>query len=46
VAVLVDRLDEGGGDPAHGVEDKITGVAVRGDDTTRDLRQHLRRVPV
>jgi hypothetical protein len=45
-AVQVDRLDQRGRDPAHRVKDEIARVAVGGDHTPRDLRQHLRRVPV
>jgi len=45
-AVLMDPLDERGRDPAQRVEDEITGVALGGNHTPRDLGQHLRWVTV
>lgn len=45
-AAEMDRLDQGGADPAHRVCDQRAGVAVGLDRLARKRRQHLRRVMV
>ena len=39
------RLDKGGADPAHGVDDDVAWLRVREEDPTRQLGQHLAGVP-